>query len=249
MSQQHTPTLQDMIKNAIEARLAGVHTAMPGVVVSYDPKTQTADVQPAIRKKYADGTVVNLPLLTSIPVIFQRTEKGYLHFPIAKDDTVLIIFCERSIDAWRLKGGVIDPKDFRKHDLSDAVCIPGLFARGSEFEGEDGFADLVQDDMRIRIGEGFIGLGKDGAEQTEPVPLGLVLKTYLEDIHEQLADILDILIAGDHVLTTSPGSPTAPNPAKAVLLNQAKTALDALKSSPIADKKFLSDVVLTEKGN
>lgn len=249
MSAQQTPTLQDMIRNAIEARLASLHTAMPGVVKTYDPATQTADVQPALKKKYADGTVVNLPLLTKIPVIFPRTAKGYVHFPLDPDDTVLIIFCERSIDSWRLKGGVIDPADYRKHALSDAVCIPGLFAKGGEFEGDAAFADFVQADMRLRFGEGFIGLGKDGAEQTEPIPLGLVLKKYLEDVHKQLADILDILIAGDMCLTTSPGSPTAPNPTKVALFTQAKAALEALKSSPVGDKALLSDVAFTEKGS
>lgn len=248
MSAQQTPTLQDMIRGAIEARLANLHTAMPGVVKTYDPKTQTADVQPALKKKYADGEVVNLPLLTKIPVIFPRTAAGYIHLPLEPDDTVLIIFCERSIDSWRMQGGVIDPADYRKHALSDAVCIPGLFARGKEFEGESTFADFVQADMRVRFGDGFIGLGKDGAEQTEPIPLGLVLKKYLEDLHKQLEDILDILVAGDHVLTTSPGSPSAPNPAKAVLFEQAKAELEALKASPVGDKGLLSDITFTEKG-
>jgi hypothetical protein len=63
-----------------------------------------------------------------------------------------------------------------------------------------------------------------------------------------LAAILDVLIAGDHLLVTSPGNPTAPNPAKALLLSNAKAALEALKASPIGDSAVLSDILFTEKG-
>lgn len=246
---QATPTLQELLKDAIEARVTDIHVALPGIVQKYDAAKQTADIQPTIKKKYADGTVINLPLISNVPVIFPRTSKAYLHIPLKKDDYVLLIFSERSLDIFLQKGGIVDPEDYRKHALSDAVAIPGLFPQGSEITGKADVVDLVNDMAQISLFEdGKTKVGKFGNTPSENVILGLVMKQYLENIHDKYAAILDILIAGDMCLVTSPGNPTAPNPAKAALLTQIKADLAALKASPISDKAFLSDIFFTEKG-
>ena len=67
--------------------------------------------------------------------------------------------------------------------------------------------------QQIRLENKKIKLGKGASE---PAVLGDVLA----DI---LGKILDTLIAGDFLLTTGPGSPTAPNPAKALALTNYKT--------------------------
>lgn len=246
---QSTPSLEQILKDAIESRITDLHTAMIGVVQSYNAQLQTADIQPVIKKKYADGTLVNLPLLANVPILFNRTGKAYLHVPLKKDDYVLLIFCERSLDVWLQQGGIVDPKDYRKHNLSDAIAIAGIFPQGKEIQGQPDKVDLVNDQSKISLSEdGKIKIGKVDGTPEENVPLGLILKQYLEDIHAQYAALIDILIAGDLCLVTSPGNPTAPNPAKTPSLVNIKSALAALKASPISDKAFLSDVLFTEKG-
>jgi hypothetical protein len=240
------PTLAELLTEAIESRIALVHTALPGIIQSYDPATQLADVTPSIKKKYRTGEVKELPKLSKVPVMFARTSTSFLHFEPKKDDPCLLIFCERSLDIWRSKGGTVDPKDARKHDLSDAVAILGLRPDGDKIV-PDGTVELREGELALMFkdGKGFIA---KTTSATENLVLGQELKTYLAAVHEQLEAILDVLIAGTHVLTTSPGNPTAPNPAEISKFAQAKADLAALKASPVDDDKLLSDIWFTEKG-
>jgi hypothetical protein len=250
MINQQTPTLQDLLKEAIESRVTDIHVSLPGIVQKYDAAKQVADIQPVVKKKYADGTVVNLPLLINVPVIFPRTIKSFLHLPLAKNDYVLLIFCERSLDIWLQKGGIVDPDDFRKHSLSDAVALVGFFPQKNELTVDANNVMLVNDSAKFEsTPDGKTKIGKVSGNQTENIVLGLEMKTYLETLHDKIATLLDKLILGDICLVTSPGSPTAPNPVRAAEFTSLKAELAALKASPISDKKFLSDIFFTEKGN
>lgn len=88
---------------------------------------------------------------------------------------------------------------------------------------------------KIVLSQNKTQLGSENA--ANPVVLGTELKALLEQI-------LDILIAGDHVLTTSPGNPTAPNPSKT-------TTLTNLKSTYLtnASTNIISQAVFAERGN
>ena len=51
---------------------------------------------------------------------------GYrITFPVAEGDTGLLLFAESSLDKWLVSGGTVDPEDDRRHDLTDAVFLPG----------------------------------------------------------------------------------------------------------------------------
>jgi hypothetical protein len=65
---------------------------------------------------------------------------------------VLLVFTDRSKDAWQAHGNETNPADLRRHDLSDAVAIPGLHANNRAWSGastsdmtigKDGGAQLV----------------------------------------------------------------------------------------------------------
>jgi hypothetical protein len=139
-----TPSLEQVIKNAIEGRLNEVHTALPAQVLSYDPSNQTCSVQPSIQRKYSDGTLVKIPVINMVPVVHPRTADAFVHLPIAPGDLVLLVFIERSIDIWKTTGGTPDPMDARKHHYSDAVAIPGLYPKGQPFTVSDPSVLTVQ---------------------------------------------------------------------------------------------------------
>jgi hypothetical protein len=84
-------------------------------------------VQPTIQQRTTDGEVFDYPKIVSVPVVFPRSRYFSLTYPIEKDDTVLLVFTERSMDRWLRSGGTVDPRDPRRHDLTDAVAIPGLY--------------------------------------------------------------------------------------------------------------------------
>jgi hypothetical protein len=102
-------------------------------------------------------------------------------------------------------------------------------------EMEEGEAVLYNaHGQEIRLENGAIKIGSAAAN--EPVVLGLVLKTLLEFA-------FDTLIAGDFLLTTSPGNPTAPNPAKAAELTAKKN-----EYLTTAATNILSQLSFTERG-
>jgi hypothetical protein len=117
-----------------------VHTSLPGVIETYDVATCKASVKPLISKKYPDGTVVSLPILPSVPVIWPKTLNGGIHIPLKKGDGVAIFFAERCIDEWLSGGSEGAPSDLRKFHFTDAYCVPGLhsFSVDAPFtNGED----------------------------------------------------------------------------------------------------------------
>lgn len=115
----------DIFRDSVYSVLNSVHTALPGIVKSYDPTTNKATVQPALNKKYVTGPMP-MPILENVPVMFSGGTNFNITFPISEGDYVLLIFIERSIDLWLSVGGQVTPDDPRKFDLSDAIAIPGL---------------------------------------------------------------------------------------------------------------------------
>ena len=134
-------TLASTIKSGIRGATKDLHTSMPGIVESFDPITQLASIQPAIRRIFVmrDGdkeilTPTDLPLLINVPIIFPRGGGFSLTFPVAKGDECLLNFCERSIDNWHETGTVKIPGAKRFHSLSDAVAFVGLSSVPNKIE-------------------------------------------------------------------------------------------------------------------
>lgn len=127
------PTDAEVITAALDSRLLSLHTSMPGVVVSYNPATQCANVQPVIKRAVplSDGTYEHeeLPIVHNVQVEFGGSTGGYaMQFPVLPGDNVWLIFSEAATAKWRTTGQISEPGDLRRHDLSYACAIP---ARGT----------------------------------------------------------------------------------------------------------------------
>lgn len=124
-----TPTLAQVIERFVRRGVEGIHTSMPGIIQKYDAGAQTAEVLPAVKNVYQDvdgvEVVEDFPVLPDVPIAFPRSGKYFVSFPLARGDTVTLIFGERSTDQWWGTGRVSDPGDLRRFSLSDAVAIPG----------------------------------------------------------------------------------------------------------------------------
>lgn len=181
-----TPTLAEVIRGAIDARLEDVHVAIPCVVESYDAAIQAVNAQPLIKGRYVDedGTLVveRLPVLTGVPVVFPGANGYRLTFPLAKGDTVLVVFSEASLDKWARHGGEVDPIDDRRHALSDAIAIPGLRSFASPLAsaptdrmtiGSDTGLAIHVDGASIRIGDNV---------NVQGAGLGDTLQTFLNTL-------------------------------------------------------------------
>lgn len=198
-----TPDLITVINDAIRYQLGEVNTAIPARILKYDPTKQEAEVQPLIKKRYKNGNVVDRAVITGVPVVFPAAGGGIISFPITVGDTVLLIFSQRSIDRWvRGNGGPIDPADNRKHDISDAIAIPGLFALNSALQSDP-------NNVVIKFKGASIALTPEGAVQII-APGGLVVTGDLTVSGNIVAN--EVTASGKILSThTHIGSPTAPS--------------------------------------
>jgi hypothetical protein len=125
--------MSEVIKAAIDAQMRELFVALPGQVVVYNAIKQEVDVRPLLQRAFVDedgnDDTDELPIVTSVPVMFPRAGGHFLSLPITVGDNVLLLFCDRSIDSYMSSTGTvsIDPVDFREHDLTDAVALPGFF--------------------------------------------------------------------------------------------------------------------------
>jgi hypothetical protein len=132
-------TLEEAIYNAIWGEIEGkLHTSIPGIVSKYDPSKPSVEVQPAVKKIWYDGTELSLPIIVSVPIVFPRTKRFHLSYPIEKNDCVLLLFTERSIEEYIQNGTEVTPTNTRIYSMTDAVAIPGFFGFGKGSQISDG---------------------------------------------------------------------------------------------------------------
>lgn len=125
--------LQEFVQEVLNAGkegLADVHTAIPGKIVAVDPTTGTATVLPVMKMKAANGTSLDYPQISGVPIVFPQgaAQSVSIAYPVLPGDGCLLIIMEQSMDYWmygRETGTNL------KFDLTNAVCIPGMFATPS----------------------------------------------------------------------------------------------------------------------
>ena len=110
--------LRDMIFQSLQV-------ALVGQVVSFDPSTQTASIQPLIRNKQGER-FEELPLLQDVPVFFPGSTGQGVTWPVQAGDECLVVFANSCIDAWLQNGGVQNPISVRHHDYSDGFAFVGF---------------------------------------------------------------------------------------------------------------------------
>lgn len=135
-------TLTDLLRAAINSALSEVHTCLPGRIEDYDHTTQMASVLPLLSRRLSTGEEEGRPVVSCVPVVFPRCGGASLTFPVSKGDGCLLVFAERSLDAWLGQGGVVAPDDPRRHDISDCIAIMGLYPF-SEASPQDNNTDVL----------------------------------------------------------------------------------------------------------
>lgn len=145
------PTQAKVLKDAIRAALLNVNTCLPGVVTSVDVAAGKCDAKPVLRRKFASGEIVDLPVITNVPIAQLRAGKAFVSVPVKVGDYVLLVFSQRSIDLWLTSGGSVDPKDPRSHALSDAIAYPGVYPFSDPPAGALADALVIKNDQSTII--------------------------------------------------------------------------------------------------
>lgn len=122
-----------LYENIIKKVNFNLRCCIPGVIQQYDPKTNTASIQPAIREEIVneDNTVqyMNLPILVNVPIIFPSCSIGSINMLLKQGDECLVLFSDLSIDNFWKYANVQNPIEVRRHDLSDGIAIPCVLSQ------------------------------------------------------------------------------------------------------------------------
>jgi len=155
--------LGSALNQALDNRLKSLHTACPGIVVSFNSDVQTAVVQPTIQMVMVNGNQVNLPLCLDVPVHVLQGGVFAMTMPVTAGDECLLVFSERCIDGWFSGGSTAPPADYRMHDYSDGFAFVGFSSNPKKVSGYS--ADSAQ--LRLKDGSASITLFADGSVQAK----------------------------------------------------------------------------------
>lgn len=115
MRSEMAQAIVDTVRSCMEE----VNVAMPGTVVAYDAGTGLASVQPFGTLRRPDGTLMGYPIITGTPIC----QPAGIAVPVRAGTPCLLVICDADIAGW-ISGQAGSPS--LRHNLSNAVCIPGL---------------------------------------------------------------------------------------------------------------------------
>ena len=150
--------VKSIIKGWMDARVSKIHTAMPGRVVSYNPSTNRASVQPNGAYKSEDGRNIQYPIIHNVPIQFPMGQGGTagITFPINAGDGCLLVFSETQNDDF-LGGNKGDSEDSRRHSINDAIAIPGVYAGAAPSNvSHPGDVCVFKGGTMLRISDGSV---------------------------------------------------------------------------------------------
>ncbi|MBF7687089.1 Gp138 family membrane-puncturing spike protein [Acinetobacter rathckeae] len=194
--EEHAPTQLNIIKESIRDEISHLWTCLPCEVMSYNASNVTVDVQPLIKipVRQQDGSIqtVNLPLLLDVPVMFTCAGGFTITHPIREGDECLVNFGDRNIDLWWQSGGIQDPFDMRKHDLSDGFAF---FRPQSQLNK---ISNISTDSLEIRTDDGSCKIQMTpsgeinffGQKATFNCPVEMTQTLTVTGIIKSLADVL-----------------------------------------------------------
>ncbi len=128
MMQEFVQQMEETIREATY----DMHTALPGTIAAFDPVSSMATVKPEGSAAMKNGQRLKYPSIVKVPVVFPQAggQDTVIAFPVKPGDGCLIIICENDLKPWMSHGK--ETESDMKFDLTNAVCIPGLFSEGNE---------------------------------------------------------------------------------------------------------------------
>lgn len=131
----------------VKSQLLDVNTALPGIIVSYD--NGLARVVPTGKKRFADGDVLDYPIIPNVRVCWPSFAGGTagVKGPVKPGDKCLLVFSQQAIDG---------TDDRRMFDLQDAYAIMCDLGNAGISESDN------NDDMTMFFGDAYIRLTAAG---------------------------------------------------------------------------------------
>ena len=180
--------MREAMRNLADSVNEGLHVGFTAEVVSWSmgpPATATLKPMAQNPRKSDDGagtTYEQLPNLPNCPVLYPGGGGISIVWPLEAGDRVYVLIpdvSEAEVQAGATTAGPAEPADPRRHDLSDAVCIP-LTGSISDSDAVDAAAAVFRGDD-IRLGS---------ASATSPVALATETDSNLADIEARLNAVI-----------------------------------------------------------
>lgn len=148
----------NQVKQTTESILSQVHTCVPGKIVSFDGGTCQATVLPSMKIKTPKGEMLEYPQITGVPVVFPQSsaQGATIAYPVKAGDGCLILFAEQALDQFLYDR---DTGTDLKYDLSNAVAIVGIFAKGNSVMAEASSSGSIIVDVqgtRVKVQSGLV---------------------------------------------------------------------------------------------
>lgn len=169
MMQEFVQQIEDTIREATY----DMHTALPGTISEFDPSTGMATVKPEGSTAMKNGKRLKYPSIVKVPVVFPQAggQDAVIAYPVKPGDGCLVIICENDLKPWMSHGK--ETESDMKFDLTNAVCIPGLYSEGNEamrkaidekaivIKNKDMEMMLKEDELQIEYKQNRIQMDKD----------------------------------------------------------------------------------------
>ncbi len=139
-----------------------MRTSVPGHVLSFDPASQSAEVQIGLMLEDRQGGQQPRRPIIRVQVQFWGAAGGTLECRVASGTEGVLFFSQECIDSWVDQGGVAVKSEPRRFSINDAYFIPGIrsipgaiinFANdGIRLRSNDGTAYFwIHDDKTLEI--------------------------------------------------------------------------------------------------
>ena len=76
----------DQINKSARSATEDMHTALPGEIKIYDPDKGVATVLPKAKFTKPDGSTMDFPQISGVPVMFPQSKNVTIAWPIKKGD-------------------------------------------------------------------------------------------------------------------------------------------------------------------
>lgn len=225
------PTEPKIIRDAIVSWLADAHTSIPGKVVSYDPVTQAASVQPAVQRavESTSGGWVHFdyPVIPNVLVGWLAGGGCSLQMPLAAGDSVWLLFSESCWAQYRSSGQVAPPGDHRRFDLSYPIALPVQLVSA--------LRSVADPHFEVPAGK-VLTVGGDPAG-TQFVALANLVSSELARINSDMSALKSAVASG---LTAVGVGMAANGPAGAAAFNASASAVPSA-AGPVAAEKLKTE--------
>lgn len=191
-----TPTLEELLHDAVEAGLIDANTGLPAKIVQVNDD-DTVDVKPLVKKNYvSEEGYTPIPVITKVPVQYLSTPDSHFLFPLKKDVYGWLVFGQRSIEQWFESGTDSEPVSPRHHHIKDAVFLIGPRPLTSPIQRKG-----AKTSLEIRHGKTWVEITEDGKFK---ITNGSV------DLLDVLSDLTEALISGTVQTKDGPVNFTTP---------------------------------------